>query len=333
MSVFQLFINKLKLKCNENISFIDEVSTVLDINYDAAYRRVTNKTKINFEEAVKLSSHFNVPLNQFVEKLDHGYFLAKKTKEIKSVEDLENYFKNVNVSLKQFQNKETSSIYYSAKDLPIFYLLNSPELLKFKIYAWLYILEPTIVNKSLPFENFKIPPNLERAATNTGEIYKNIAITEIWSHGVLDSVINQINYFFDLKLVNFNSAKRICENLRNVIEEIEIASQNGYKSNDHKTPYNLYNNELLLLSNNVYFKSYFNKALFSPYSLLSFYLIEDQEVCLEYEKLLEEQLASSKLLSRTGLKDRILFFKPIYQKINDLERKLMFYKDFPVNNL
>lgn len=333
MSVFQLFINKLKSKCNENISFIDEVSSVLDINYDAAYRRVTNKTKINFEEAVKLSAYFNVPLNQFVDNSQEGYFLVKKTKEIKSILDLENYFKTLNNSLKQFQNKKTSSIFYSAKDLPIFYLLNNQELLRFKIYAWLYILEPTTVNKSSTFEDFKIPLNLEREATITGEMYKNITITEIWSYGVLDSVINQINYFYDLKLINFHTAKKICENLRKIIEEIELASQNGYKNNKFKTPYNLYSNELLLLNNNIYFKTHFNKALFSPYSLLSFYLTEDQEVCLEYEKLLKEQLLHSKLLSRIGLKDRILFFKPKYQKINELERKLEFYKDFSVNNL
>jgi hypothetical protein len=332
MTDTQLFIEKLKLKCNKKISFIDEVSSVLDINYDAAYRRITLKTKLDFNEVVKLSKYFKVPLNDFVNDTKENYFFAKKTIEVKSLKDLESYFISLNKTFLPFQNRSQNKIFYSAKDLPIFYLFNNPILLKFKIYVWLYILEPNLTDRRMSYKDFEVPQNLIKIMSETGEIYNNLIITELWGYEILESIINQINFFYDLKLLDFHSAIKICDNLKLIVDEVELAAKNGYRNNLNKTPFNLYSNDLLLLNNNVYFKGFMKRTLFSPYSLLSYYLIEDQEVCLEYEELLKNQLDNSKLLSNTGLKDRILFFKPKYQKIKDLEKKILFYRDFPLNN-
>jgi len=50
------FIKYLKEKSQNNISFVDEIASVLDIGYDAAYRRINLKTSLTLEESVKLAS-------------------------------------------------------------------------------------------------------------------------------------------------------------------------------------------------------------------------------------------------------------------------------------
>ncbi|MBT8393934.1 MAG: hypothetical protein KJN66_03695, partial [Bacteroidia bacterium] len=61
------FIKYLKAKSRNNTSFIEEVAFVLDMGYDAAYRRVNLKTSLSLEESIKLAKHYNVSLNKLYE--------------------------------------------------------------------------------------------------------------------------------------------------------------------------------------------------------------------------------------------------------------------------
>ena len=61
------FIKLLKEKSKDNTSFVDEMADVLDIGYDAAYRRINLKTNLSLEESVKLAKHYNISLNKLFE--------------------------------------------------------------------------------------------------------------------------------------------------------------------------------------------------------------------------------------------------------------------------
>lgn len=46
------FFSLIKKKLPDNISLVEEVASVLDINYDAAYRRINEKTELSFKEVM-----------------------------------------------------------------------------------------------------------------------------------------------------------------------------------------------------------------------------------------------------------------------------------------
>lgn len=324
-----LLIKNLKSKCAKNVSFIDEISIALDINYDAAYRRVNGKTAISLEDAVKLSKYFNISLNNLFNIGNKNIITITKSKEIKNAIDLENYFTNLTNDL-SLLNNDKSSIFYSAKDLPIFYVLQDNLLSKFKIYVWLYILDKDVAKKNIPFEKFNLPTSLLYAAQKTGVAYNNVRITELWNYGIIDSIINQISYFFETKLLSYKLALLICEDLRKTIKQIEETAYLGKRYNKKQTDFKLYHSELLILNNNIIIKNKNEKTLISPYSLLRYYKIEDQYTCNKIDDFLHEQLNNSKLLSKTGLKERILFFKPIYNQIDNLLMRLKFSEEFPL---
>ncbi len=323
-------IESLKKNCNKNISFIDEVASVLDINYDAAYRRVNSKTKISLEDAIKLSKHFNVSLIELYNYDEQDKFIISKTKEIYTAEDLENYFNRLSKNLKVLKNNKSSSILYCAKDLPIYYTLKNDLLSKFKIYVWLYILNNNSENKYISFEKFTIPSSLLIAAHNAGKAYDNVEITEIWNYGIVNSIINQISYFYETKLLNYNNAIRICDDLMETINIIEKEVHLGQRSDTSRTKFNLYHNELLLLNNNILMKTKDQKMLISPYSLLRYYLIEDQKTCEKFETFMTEQIGFSKLISNTSIKETMLFFKPKKDRIEKLKDRIELIRQFPL---
>ena len=63
----ETFIKYLKAKSKDNTSFVDEIASVLDIGYDAAYRRINLKTSLSLEESVILARHYKISLNKLFE--------------------------------------------------------------------------------------------------------------------------------------------------------------------------------------------------------------------------------------------------------------------------
>ncbi|ARV10209.1 hypothetical protein BTO05_11380 [Winogradskyella sp. PC-19] len=58
------------------------------------------------------------------------------------------------------------------------------------------------------------------------------------------------------------------------------------------------------------------KAFFTPFTVLSYFKIENKVTCDMMHEFLNKQMANSKLLATAGEKDRALFFKTIHNKIS-----------------
>lgn len=329
-SVDLQLIKILKSRCEKNISLIDEVANILNINYDAAYRRINGKTSLSLEDAIKLSRHYSISLNGLFNNGLEDQIVVTKTKEINNAADLEKYFHGITRDLIELKKHSNGSIFYSAKDLPIFYVLQNNLLFRFKIYVWLYILDKDVSSKNIQFENFKFSKNLIEAGLEAGEAYNNVNITEMWNYGIISSLINQITYFFEINLLSYTSALKICEDLKKTIKQIEESANTGTRQDVNKTEFRLYHNELLLLNNNIIIKWDNQKTLISPYSLLRYYKIKDVDTCNTVDEFFNNQIRISKLLSKTGVKERLLFFKPKYNKIDKLIKHIELLRQFPI---
>ncbi|HIP26916.1 MAG TPA: hypothetical protein EYG80_04605 [Flavobacteriaceae bacterium] len=323
-------IKLLKSKSNKNISFIDEIALALEINYDAAYRRVNGKTTISLEEAVKLSKYFNISLNKLFTIDDDSKILIRQTLEIKNIKTLELYFNIVYKRLKPMINNDKGKMYYSAKELPIFHLLYNTKLLRFKLYVWLQVLGHDNNSKKVAFENFHIPESLIDTVLDVGNLYRNVKITEIWSSNIINTVLHQIQYFFESSLLSHKSAITICEDLMSTIKNIEETAYYGKRDELNKTSYQLFYNPLLNSNNNVLIKLPNYKVLFMSYSILRYYEIEDIGVCNNMEQFLKNQILLSKQVTNSGTKDIILFFKPLYRQIDGLVKQINLLKQFPI---
>src|SRR5438045_6308887 len=67
-----LFFQHLKDKIPAHLSFVDEISQVLHISEDSAYRRIRGSKTIDFEEIRELCLHFKVSLDQHLNLSTHN---------------------------------------------------------------------------------------------------------------------------------------------------------------------------------------------------------------------------------------------------------------------
>ncbi len=295
-------------------SLNDEIANILNISYDAAHRRTSQKAKFSFEEAVELAKYYQISLDQFLTS-DHQ-ILVQKTTAVTETGDLQSFFRN---NLNVFESLSASyemTVYYSAKDIPFFYTLSDTLLSRFKIYVWMNLLNEKQV--SIPFRQFT-PPDFEPAAQELKKKYEEQQVVELWNDMTVSSILQQILYYSETGLLQKKEAVIILEELKELIRYIELKTENNPK-------YHLYENELMHLSNDIFFHHPQQSLFAIPTNMFGYILINDEKTCKETRNYFQHQIKNSKSLNTSGNRDRKIFFNKMYQQIENLIQKLSYEK-------
>ena len=307
-----ILVKAIRQKLQKNTSIIDEVASVLNISYDAAHRRVSQKSKFSIEEAVVLCRHYSISMDMLF--ADTEKVIVEKTHEISSLDDMAKYFKDSADKLSVFASTDGAKMFYSAKDIPLFHTIGGTLLSKFKLYVWLNLL--TGNHNQDRFENFVVDKSLLEHSLKLKQVYERVEINEIWNDTTINSSLQQIYYFFESGLLSLQNALLLCEDLKTILRNAEDRCCSG--END----YRLYYNELLILNNNVLFTTPQNQALFVPYTMLGYFITTDAATCNNAYSFFKHQIKNSKSLNESGTRDRKIFFNRAHQKIDFYLRKM-----------
>lgn len=301
----ELLLKEIRKQLSSSASLNDEISAILNISYDAAHRRVSGKSKFSIDETLLLANHFNISLDKLFLKKDK--VIVEKTIEITSLNDMLSYFKKSAERIEQLANKESVTLYYSAKDIPLFYFMDGTIISKFKAYVWLKLLNPNQSNVS--FENFIIDESFMEHTQKLKKIYEKVAVKEVWNDTTINSSLQQILYFYESGLLNFKSAKALCLDLKRILNLIKD------KSNKSNSNYSIYYNELILLNNNMLIETDEKLTMFIPYTLLGYFITDNKESCKNVHQFFNQQILNSKALNQSGIKEQNLFFNRANRKI------------------
>ena len=291
-------------------SLNDEIANILNISYDAAHRRTSLKAKFSFEEALELAKYYQISVDQF---LTSDYqILVQKTSAVTQTEDLQSFFQN---NLSVFENLPLSdemTIYYSAKDIPFFYTLSDTLLSRFKIYVWMNLLNGKQV--FVPFLQFS-PPYFEADTKELRKKYEAQNVVELWNDMTVSSILQQILFYHDTRLLQKKEAEIILDELKELIEYIEQKTESNPK-------FHLYENELMHLSNDIFFHHPKQSLFALPTNMFGYILMNDAKTCNETKNYFEHQIKNSKSLNTSGNRDRKIFFNKMYEQIQNLKQKL-----------
>jgi len=302
----ETFVRELYKKNGRNNSLLDIVSSVLDISYDAAHRRISMKSKFSIDEAIELASHYGISMDTLFHKEEH--VLVKKTKEITSFQELALYLASSIKALQEYQADTSTLMYYSAKDIPLFYTLQNNVLSKFKLFVWLNLLD--FEREPQSFESFQLKAPTVENSQKLNDFYAQTNRHEIWNDTTINSTLQQIIYFYQSGLLSSEDAKTLCESVKELVADIE---KKCTAKNEH---YKLYYHDLLILNNNVLVTDQHQKSLFVPYTMLGYFITKDIDTCQNSLNFFQHQLKNSKLINTAGTRDKKIFFNKAYQKID-----------------
>jgi BetR domain len=312
MNYQEVLLKQIRNQLSDKQSINDEIASVLQISYDAAHRRVSGKSKFSIDETMQLANHYNISLDGlFAQK---GKVIVEKTIEVSSLAEMQLYFQNSATKVTELTRDPNTVLYYSAKDVPLFYFMDATILSKFKAYVWLSLLNPE--TSKVTFENFIITESFLESMTKLKTAYEKIDVREIWNDTTINSTLQQILYFYEAGLLGFESAKDLFHDLKRIINNIKI------KCNDPNSKFSVYYNELVMLNNNLLFESKEKLTLFASYTLLGYFITENEESCQNVNRWFQRQISNSKPLNSSGIKEQQLFFNKAIRKIDFYSNQL-----------
>ncbi|WP_435264239.1 hypothetical protein [Tenacibaculum sp. nBUS_03] len=314
--------NIIRKKLPPNVLFTEEIADVLDISYDASYRRIKGKTSLALEEALILAKHFKVSLNELYGlQSENSLFIDKKSYD-NTIDGLVQFYKEYSYHTESFTKSQETSIIYSAKDIPLYHFKTDNLYWKFRIYVHLNFLYSDADNK-IEFKNFKPCTSIFEKVNKFRSNFLKANITDIWEDTTINSSLYQIFYFFKIKLIEKEEALLLCDEITCMIQEIEKSATQGFLNPNKEKKFNLYYSKLLNLNHTIFFKTKGRKSVLIPYSSLSHMKIENESISNEIDIHLKKQMQFAKKISGdSGEVDRKIFVTTMYEKIAQLKSEI-----------
>jgi hypothetical protein len=313
-SIQSAFLEEVKKKLPANLSFVDELSELLSISRDSAYRRIRGETILSLDEAKKLCDRYGVSIDSlFTPTSNMVPFMDRSPSSDFTLEQwLTSILRNVEM---------LTEITYAAKDIPIFHYLRQPELAAFKMFFW----QKTIIEnpdfKTLSFEPTLISKEMIQLGHRVWERYASIPSVEIWAVEAINNTLKQIEFYQECSFfANPKHATELCDQLIGLIRTVQTEATVARK--DGGSSFKLYQNEILMSDNTIFARSGDKRLAYINYNTLSLLITQHPSFCEKTEEYLSSLIKHSTLISGTAEKERIKFFTKMTKRIEDFKKTL-----------
>ncbi len=317
----------IKEQLPPNISFVHEISELLGISYDSAYRRIRGETELTLEETKLICNRYKLSVDALLNIRSHNIIFNSMAIGPQGI-NVHTWVANLVEELKQIHAAHTKEVIYSAKDIPIFHFMEFPLLWAFKLYFWEKELLPIPERAESQFCR-DLPQGVEEVGKTMLSYYNRIPIVEIWNRETFTSILRQLEYcyvsgYFRSK----DDVVDICNQLEEMFRHLMRQATLGYKFFRGTEPqgvegmFRMYHNEVILGDNTICICRDNTRSVHFTYNVISQLVTADPEFCPIVEGSLKNLMQKSTLISGTSEKERNKFFKGIFDKIRELPASL-----------
>jgi hypothetical protein len=307
-----------------NLSLAREISELLEVSLDSAYRRLRNDTEYTLAEAAKIANHFNLPLEALNNEL-HSVVSFKTNELNNNIETYEHYLENMLANVKKMTQFQSSHIYFGAEDIPVYYHYSQENLMRFKITYWLKSLMMVKEFQSKNYGEIEISEGILSLAREIFNTFSKLDSTEIWTTETVKSTIKQIQFYWDAGFFNtINEANDVADDLTLAMQQIQKQAEKSYKFSSSgsmvNSKYQLFISDVMIGTNSILAKTDNISASYISYSTFNFMSTNNIGFNAQNEQWMNNLIARSTLISGVSEKQRNQFFKGVYKQINELKQ-------------
>ena len=323
------FLQKIEDIIPSNTTLVAEISEVLNLSQDSAYRRLRGSTQLTISEVSTLCKHYKISFDVF-DDVDIGNVTFSYLNLEYGLPNFEKYMQVMIKDLSIISKAKKNRITYACEDIPIFYNYKYPNLGAFKIYYW----NEAILNRQNlggpKFNLESVPSALSKLSQQIFDLYINIPSTEIWTETTYLSVLKQIEFFWESG--KFESDKEVIvvlDELSQLLKDIQLQAEVGRKLNfssvesGQKSDYELFISDIEIGNNCVLVDLGSTKSVYLGH--LSFNTIStmNKQYCDLTESWLNTIIKKSNPVSGVSEKIRYQYFRSAQLKIQEFKNRIM----------
>ncbi len=318
---FQLsIINRITKQLPANTKVAEHIAEILGISPASAYRKIKAESPLNLDEIKKLCHHYLISLDEAMYNNPSEVVIFRKNEEVVSLETLEAYFHTTLSQLKGLRNIPEATLYYAARDLPLFFFFRFPHLGAFKIFVWLKDAGNNLLGKNEIFDFDKIPKSILDLGYQINQAYYDLPTSEIWTPRTMANIFEQIQYFYRSGILRQEDAKLVLQDVAKVVDEREIRALENEKKDNLKCE--LYACDFLMMANGALAKLGERRMAWVAFSGINFVNTTNPNFCADYERAFKQHANLGVLISGSAEKQRSEFFRKLREQIYAMEKLL-----------
>lgn len=320
----QLFIERIKQSLPASHSLVDELSDLLELSSDSAYRRIRGETAFTLDEIIKICNAYKISFDSFTAQQSgvvNFYYAQPKNEQSGMIE----YLQRILDDMKAIDRATEKEIIYAAEDIPIFHLFKFPELASFKIFYWMKSVMNVSELEGKKYDQSSLVPEIFECGKQILELYKRIPSIEIWSDRTISSIVKQIDYYHEAGLFEKkNDGIFLCDVLSSALYDIQKQAEKttkvdvaGYEGN-----FVLYNSDNELGNNYILVNIPGMKRVYLRHHTFNNMITTNSAFCNETEQWLKGIIKKSSLISGVSEKQRNRYFITAQEQVAQLKQRL-----------
>ncbi len=322
MNSQELLFQQVKQILPSHLSLVDELSELLKISYDSAYRRIRGEKELSIGEMEKISKRFEISIDSLF-NLKSSNVIFKHNPVVPPDFGVKHWLGIVLRDLKKIKEAHVNEIIYGAKDPPLFHYFQFSEIAAFKMFFWEKTLFqfPQHADKKFAIADFD--SEIKKTGEQILATSLKIPTTEIWNEDTFNITFSQIKHYWISGLFeDKEDVFLLCEKLYTWINHIRKQAELGFKflygtePNGIEGSYRFYENEVVLNDNTILIKSDKFNATYLTYNVLSLLITTNPEFCEGISNYFKGILKESVLISSVNARERNRFFNKLLDKID-----------------
>lgn len=302
----------------EHVSFLMDT---INLGKEAAYRRLRNEVTFTFNEAALIAKKLGISLDTIISKTSSEeipvfQFFPSLYGFNKDYKCYYNFYSSEQENIFNELMKDPSVEIISAfETMPHAVLFAFKHISRFRAFKWHYqINEKT---EPVTFSSIQLPVEVNKRHEESAYTINNFPKSKlILSRNVFSRLINEINYFRNLYLINDDETALLKDDLLKIIDVIEERAVTG------KTPLD---KEVMIYLSNIDFDMDSTYIKGTKYEQAIIHIYQMNALASSGARICEMQLAwieslrkYSTLITRSGDRERIEFFKKQREMVNNM---------------
>lgn len=312
------FLCILRGKFSKQATLISVVEDVLKIERESAYRRIRGFVQFTIREMGLLAMYLNISLDNLMidDETDVVHLQMLNPRKEKSIENrterIEDYLKTIQ-NASTIPDIEVGAVY---SHLPMEFYIPYENLFKFIYYRWgLYYVGP---EKCGNFASWKMPNDVYKYHPGIMEAYGKLKkVLYIWDKSVIGDLVSDVKFFASAGVLEEKEVTLIKKDLHSMLTDMEnLVAAGGPESNFDKMEFYISNIKIGV----TYVYAYSESYKFSYIVTLTIIsdINEDGKTCENVMKWVKSLKKISTLISGTGDKERLLFFREQHQIVDTI---------------
>ncbi|MDL2213584.1 hypothetical protein LJC05_02585 [Bacteroides sp. OttesenSCG-928-J23] len=289
---------------------VHEISDLLDMDEVSVYRRLRGAVRFTTDEMGLLAHRYHISLDNMMDEQPEGSYESWKMDFPLTVTDrgfdLDMIEQNIPL-MREFLEEPLTETGGAIGFLTRHFFMKYRELARFALFKWGRYYSN--MNSYQRYDTVQVPDRLYTLFQEHIEMYSHIKHTfYIWDSRIISRLVNDIQYFRSMTLISDEGIARLKQDLHQLLDDCESMAAQG-QFLDTGNSFELHISPIDIDTSQVYmrFGDYwlYTVEVFGIRSILTF----KPHVCADMARRINQLKLTSILISNSGEKERVLFFK------------------------